>query len=467
MAVSEHVHWHEGLFLQPHHLQAMQRRLAEQIADSQSLLVPYPYGVVFAHLAPDAVQKGQIRFERLRVVMRSGLVVDVPGNADLPPLELAKVKAFATATGPLTVSVGVPVWYPSRANSVDADGATAAGAGASDGLAKRLYKVSEIQSVDENTGQNPQPLLVRRLNARLLVEGDDQTDLEVLPLFRLSKPALGAVGLPQIDPHYYPPCLVATAWEPLFELLKDVVDQLQATRGKVAREIMRDGFEAASLRPAQFRQVFRLQTLNRFSGRLPSLLRAPRVTPFQLYLELRDMLGEFAALEPDRDVSDVPAYDHDDPALSFKDLCERVRYFFKGDVQQRFVPYELKQENRAFVARGIAKDHLDLPAYYLGLKTREDRGRVAQLVQDAVRFKMLPASVVTKVAQRGVRLAPDHNPPSNLPVAADLSYYRVVRSDDVSEKWWEQVKAEAAVGVTWLGLDLPDVQITLYGMLPN
>jgi predicted component of type VI protein secretion system len=74
---------------------------------------------------------------------------------------------------------------------------------------------------------------------------------------------------------------------------------------------------------------------------------------------------------------------------------------------------------------------------------------------------------VNKVAQRGVRLALDHNPPSNLPSAAGTSYYRLMRNDEVSEKWWEQVKAEGAVGVTWLGLDLPDVQITLYGMLPS
>jgi type VI secretion system protein ImpJ len=459
MAVAEQVHWHEGLFLQPHHLQAMQRRLADQIAEAQTLFVPYAYGVVFARLAPDAVQKGQVRFERLRVVMRSGLTVDVPGNADLPPLELAECKAFDNTTEPLMISIGVPQWYPSRANSVES------GAPGQDGRAKRLYKVTEVKSVDENTGQNPQPLLVRRINARLLVEGDDVTDLEVLPLFRVANPAAGTVGLPVMDEHYFPPCLVVSAWAPLLELLKDLVDKVHATRGKVARELTRDGFQVDSIRPAQLPHLLRLQALNRFSGRLPAIVSAQRSTPFQVYLELRDALGELAALKPDYDLQEVPEYDHDNPALAFKDLAERLRAIMEFVQPDRFTPYPMAKENRAFVARNIAPEHLDLPAYYLGIRTSEDRSKVATLVEKSIHFKMLPASLINKAAQRGIRLALDHNPPSNLPSDAGTSYFRMMRNDDMSEKWWQDVTKERAVGVTWLGLELPDAVITLYGMV--
>src|SRR6476620_3023550 len=114
MSAVEQVHWYEGLFLQPHHLQAMQRRLSEQAMGARSLSFPYHYGLINAQLAADAVQNKQIRFERLRLVLRNGVEIDVPGNTDLAPLELGK--AFDTATAPLTVSIGVPVWYASRGN---------------------------------------------------------------------------------------------------------------------------------------------------------------------------------------------------------------------------------------------------------------------------------------------------------------------------------------------------------------
>jgi type VI secretion system protein ImpJ len=455
MGIGEHVHWHEGLFLQPHHLQAMQRRLIEQIVGSSLQTQPYAYGMIAGELAPNAIQNGQIRFERLRVVMRSGLEVDVPGNADLPALELDK--AFANANGPVTVSLGVPQWYSARGNSLDV-GSTKDG--------RRLFRISEVTQLDENTGLNPQPLLVRRINARLMLDDDDRTDMEVLPLFKVGSPAAGAIGLPRLDTSYYPPCLIASAYAPLFELLKDLTDQVQATRGKVAKEMVRDGFDVAAITLGQVRQIFRLQVLNRFAARLPSLIRAPRITPFQCYLELRELLGELMAVKPDGDFA-CAEYDHDNLALTFKDLADRIREFLGGEVQARFIKVELVREGNAFIASGIKPEYLDLPEYYLSVETSEDRARVAELVQNAIRFKMLPGSVVKRVAQRGVRLALDHNPPSTLPSGAGLTYFRIMRNDDVSEKWWNDIKREASVGVTWLGMDLPDVRFTLYGLLPN
>ena len=51
--MQEQVHWHEGLFLQPHHLQAMQRQGIERAASERRLRFAYPYGLVEAKLSPD------------------------------------------------------------------------------------------------------------------------------------------------------------------------------------------------------------------------------------------------------------------------------------------------------------------------------------------------------------------------------------------------------------------------------
>ena len=63
------VHWHEGLFLQPHHLQAMQRALLEQSIGERKLSYPYSYGLIDAKISADALENMLVRFDRLRVVM--------------------------------------------------------------------------------------------------------------------------------------------------------------------------------------------------------------------------------------------------------------------------------------------------------------------------------------------------------------------------------------------------------------
>ena len=149
-----------------------------QFATERRLAMPYPYGVIDYRLSSDALENMLVQFDRLRVLMPSGLYLDVPENADLPALDIKE--AFEGAGEPFTIYLGVPLWYGSRANAIERGEAA-------DPRVKRLYKVQEIEWFDENTGENPQPVLVRRINARLMFEDEDRTDMEVLPLLRIAR----------------------------------------------------------------------------------------------------------------------------------------------------------------------------------------------------------------------------------------------------------------------------------------
>ena len=94
------VHWHEGLFIQPHHFQLMQRQLIEQFIGERRIAFPFPYGLIDAKISADALENMLVRFDRLRVVMPSGLEVRVPDGADLPPLDIRQ--AFQGSSGGFT-----------------------------------------------------------------------------------------------------------------------------------------------------------------------------------------------------------------------------------------------------------------------------------------------------------------------------------------------------------------------------
>ena len=103
--------------------------------------------------------------------------------------------------GRFTVYLGLPLWFYSRANAVSPDQAT-------DARANIRYRVAEKECADENTGENSKTVLLRRLNARLLLEDEDRSDLEVIPLLRVNRAAGEDVGLPQQDLEFVGPCLV-------------------------------------------------------------------------------------------------------------------------------------------------------------------------------------------------------------------------------------------------------------------
>jgi predicted component of type VI protein secretion system len=270
----------------------MQKSFDDEVAAERRLAWPYPYGLIEARLSRDELENKRVRFDKLRAIMPSGLEVNYPAGAELPSLDIAQ--AFARGDGSFTVSLGVPLWQGSRANTVPV-------AQDSDARAKLLYRVSETECYDENTGENPKPVQVRKINSRLVFEHEDVADMEVLPLMRIVRATGEDLGMPKEDPEYVPPCMLLSGSPVLRELVRDLVSQVEATRKELVDRVIRGGFTFDTMRGAQFEQLMRLRTLNRSSARLPSLIHAPAIAPFEIYLELRELLGELAALHLGRD----------------------------------------------------------------------------------------------------------------------------------------------------------------------
>jgi predicted component of type VI protein secretion system len=96
------VHWHEGLFLQPHHLQTMQRELLDASWRERRMTWMFPYGVIELKLSTDALENMLVRIDRLRAVMPSGIEIDIPGRTlhlAVPDAELARRRAAMDAHG--------------------------------------------------------------------------------------------------------------------------------------------------------------------------------------------------------------------------------------------------------------------------------------------------------------------------------------------------------------------------------
>lgn len=455
--MSLQIHWHEGLFLQPQHFQRMQKSINDQIQAERRLISSYPYGLVEARLSRDELENMRIRFDRLIAIMPSGLVINYPEYAEIPSLDI-KTALSKSAAG-FKVFLGVPLWQKARANTV--------GAGAeADTRAKLIYRISETECPDENTGENPKPIQVRKINARLMLEQEDPTDMELLPLLRVLRAAGEEVGLPRQDPEFVPPCYVLGGSPVLRELVRDLVSQVEDSRKELVVQVSRGGFSLDTMRGIQFEQLMRLHTLNHYSARLPSLVLAPHMTPFAMYLELRELLGELAALHPDRDEFECAAYDHDNLFPVFKELSGKIRSLLRGAVAPSFAKVAF-QDVAGVLTATLTEEQLAQPnAYFLGVRTKLDPTALGRLVEDGDKFKLMPQSLATR-AIRGIELKEERHPPLELPAQSDLHYFRLDRT--ASTRMWQQIQSEKTAIVRWTAaeLDLSDASFTLYMTIPS
>lgn len=440
--MSTQIHWHEGLFLQPHHLQALQRAVGARFGFERQLSRAYPYGVIEAKVSSDELENMRVRFERLVVAMPSGVIVDVPNGADLPPLDIEE--AFNASTAPFVVSLGVPLFYAGRANTIEL-GENA------DWRTKKVYRVAETEQADENTGDNKQPVLVRRVNARLMLDRDDRTDMDVLPLLRIRRDASQDAGVPRVDPEYVPACMVLSGSSDLVAWAREIANRVEAARKELVNQLTMGGFNPDAMKPGGVLSVMKLSTLNRFAGRLGTIVNSARaVAPVDLYLELRDCLGELAALHPNLDPFEVPEYDHDRPGPAFAELRQKIVSHLKVEGGESFweVPFELS--NGVLVAK-LGEEHFEKPNdYFLGITCGEDTRALAALVENADEFKLMDERLI-RTSVYGVKLKEERHPPNALPTPTGRSYFRLLRHE--SGRMWERIQGEKAMALRFPGVD--------------
>jgi type VI secretion system protein ImpJ len=448
------IHWHEGLFLLPHHLQRFQRSLVDRTTAERRLNWAYSYGVIEARLSTDALENMRIRFDSLHVVMPSGEEIRFPADSELPTLD---IKAAFESKGSFTVYLGLPLWSEARTNCLG-DSQTV------DARAKILYRIVEKEVCDENSGENQKTILWRRLNARLLLEEDDRSDLEVIPLLRVSRAAGEDVGLPQQDPEFVGPCLLLRGSATLRALVRDLSNQVLASRQELITQVCRGGFSLDTMRGIQFEQIMRLRTLNGFGARLEALMETLNTSPFEIYVGLRELLGELAALHPDRDLFETAPYNHDNPYPVFSELATKIRLLLRGNVAPSFLKAVFAEVDGVLSAN-LTDEHLQRPVdYFLGIRTKQDPTSLARLVEDADRFKLMPQSLTNR-AVRGIILKEERFPPLELPGQSGLYFFRLLRGQ--SSRSWQQIQTEKVAVVRWTNNEAADYDITLYMTLPK
>ena len=447
----EDIHWHEGLFLQPHHLQIMQHTMLERIGSERSLGFPYPYGLLDADLSTDALNNYIVEFSRLHAVMPSGLEVKVPDNADLPRLNIKE--AFERRREPMMVYLAVPTWSENEANTNEYGDDNAA--------TTRRYTVRERMWRDENTGDSPQPVLMRRINARLVLDKEDHSNLEIMPVLRVIPSATeDASSMPQWDRRHVPPCLALKGSDTLTRILLDLLNQMVSRRQEIVNEIKRAGYNPETLSGIQLDRVLRLQTINRHTARLGCLIDLPSVTPLQMYLELRDLLCDLAALDPSRDLFWVPNYEHENCRPQFQELIVRIRNLLLPGGAGTYVKVPFKRlDDRCWQAELTEEHLLKAEDYFLSVETREEPRKVVTTLESGDQFKLIAASM-RSARVRGIRLQEERYPPRILPANANVMWFRLNRAE--SARSWNQIRDERKMAAVWSSDLLADMAISLY-----
>ncbi|GHU40653.1 type VI secretion protein [Spirochaetia bacterium] len=450
MRFEELLHWNDGQFLQPHHFQYGQRRNFEYLHQNRQLALPFPWGLIDFELERESLSGGRVVIKRFSAIMNDGTGISMPGNCLLPPLDLTE--ALKQNPNELTIYLAVPFWSELEANMLD-DGEKSE---------KKMYSTTRKKVRDENSGDNEIPIITRRINAHLVTDLDDNKDMQLLPILKLSILSHDKTeDAAQVNEKYIPPFLLITADNPLLGALNALLVDIRRCRDKALDILTVSKFKNENLSGFMSYTVMRLQALNLWETRISQMLLPSRVTPFAVYVELCSLLSQLMALDPMNSIREIKKYDHTDCAVPFFEVIKDIRSFILSQGGANYVKVEFTPvDNGMFLFAPIkTEDISSVNEIYLAVKTDASEDDVSGALEKGDTFKLVnPQSKLLRI--RGMKLSKTQYPPRYLPVLEKTLWFKLEL--DESAHVWRQMCEEKGMVVDYAPDFFPQLELAIF-----
>jgi type VI secretion system protein ImpJ len=434
------VHWTEGLFLRPHHLQQNDRYLESAIESRTRHITPYPWGFSWLEVDRDLAQQSKFALRRGAGVMPDGGLFDFPGECPPP----APVEIPAATAGQL-------VWLsmPSRAANTREVSPEASQSGARyvSGAETIIDSTASLRIEEEIEVAYPRLAYEIRKTARPGYVG--------LPIARILEVHDRTVVL---DEKFAPPVLVCSAHPTIEGWLDRVIGWIGAKLDELARYAS-NPTAGGGLQAADY---LILQGLNREIPALKHFRSSRYVHPERLYEEFLRIAGELATFTTyERRAREYAPYDHDDLESVFNPVLRDIQDFLSARLDARAVRLELvERAANAFIHMIKDRSLFRNATFVLEVSARRPLTEIQSSLPAFL--KVGPNSKMKEIVDAhlpGIPIVHLPTPPPQIRAITDHVYFYLDRTSPL----WPEFSQAAAIAMHFAG-DWPELQLELWAV---
>ena len=439
------VHWGQGAFLSPQHLQAQD---AWEQACRHALhlrLTPFPWGYEALRVREDALGSGVVDVEHFSLVTRTGerlvggSVETAGGNTRLPQRNIAELRVAGNDP--------IPVWLVfNRERAIqglsqrESERLQARHALATDTLADPFDPQAPEADVDFLLYQ---PNIVTGLdeNAEAIVRSSDSYKFaELLP---------AGPGKFKLSHDYIPPTTAIVASHNLLRWTRALRDLL-VSRGQDFASVKRQrGIRAASTSAQEVMRVVMMQTFARHIPLFQEHARLNTVSAYAMYQDLRTLVAEFSVFSEDIGYfgelagkpreTELPDYDHEDLRRCFRIGFDRAETLIKALTVGAEVGITLTHDGRFYRADlPVNLFENDKTRFYLAFESEQKGAELfARLSRTGKIASMDEMPRLLSAALFGLKIDLLPVPPEELPQKSPNTTYFLV---DTTHPFWQMIK---------------------------
>lgn len=426
--------WHEGLFLQPQHLQQQERYFEHLVRGSTTGIAPFNYGFTQLDIDMDMLGLGKFAIRSAAGILPDGTPFDIPRDVDCPPpIDLPETLRNAT------IYLLLPDRQPGAIETAPAEMLETAA----------RYTVARFDASDTNSGyQSSADVPIGKLRMRLAHEHESRAGFSGLGVARVVevRPDRAVVT----DENFIPPVLVFG----VSALLIGFASQLQGWLNHRAEELSGRLTEAmtrgaaATRGTADISDFLVLQICNRYEPVIVHMASAAgQLHPEAIYRILLSLAGELATFtETGRKRPPVfPPYRHDDLSATFRPVIAALRQYLSAVLDRNAIPIPLQETKSGVLVGEITDSNLVTDAtWVLVVGAHLPRETLRRNFPNQV--KIGPVENIRDlimVALPGIQVSAMSESPRQLPYYANRSYFELDRTG----AYWAALSKSAGIAI--------------------
>jgi predicted component of type VI protein secretion system len=316
------------------------------------------------------------------------------------------------------------------------------------------FEPHPIKRRDENTGENPQMVYVRRMRGRLFTGADDTTGYEVLrvgTIRRSDRPG----ALPELDALGAGPLLAIQAHAGVSALVRSLGDQIEAKDEVLAREAREHRMMFTDGVAANTEHLLKVHVLNEVRAQMRALLQCPLLHPYDVFVLLARLVGHLSVFHDELVPGALPPYDHDRPGEALEQLRKRIVVLLEAMRPMAYIERRFARKKDARGKEGLEVDldrswidqNLEM---YVGLESDEmDITELERYVYNKLNLKLASptrAPRIANIAVRGLRLEVKSVPAGTLPRRTALHYFKINKTMGADRTdYWRECEQEYGI----------------------
>jgi type VI secretion system protein ImpJ len=285
---------------------------------------------------------------------------------------------------------------------------------------------------DLNEGDLENEITSLRLNVVMMIDGDILDGYSYCPIARLMRNSAGGFNL---DGQYVHPSLHIGAHQALLVIARRLLGALHSKSTALSGRRRERADQTAEFGSSDVGLFWLLNTVNRAYPALAHLVAHPRLHPERLYLFLAELAGSLMTFSLNAQLSELPEYDHQNPAAALVKLDEMVRVMLDNVIPNQCIRIDLTRTKPSYWQGRLHDPRLAEADFYLCVHADMPGASLIEMVPRT--FKVgspEDLEVVVNSAMPGATINHASRLPNAIPTRLDNHYFSIEPNGRVYER---------------------------------